>query len=92
MNPVVCGECREIAAEIIHSYQETWASADQSLREAWEARNKLIGGTEEDVLRAEEVFPKAKPTTNSAIGRAILRKLAHEAMTGHKVPKPPFPL
>jgi hypothetical protein len=92
MNSVVCGECIAIADEIIRSYREAWASADQAFRDTWEARNKLIGGTEEDVLRAEELFPKAKPIRSGRTGQAVLRKLAHEAMTGHKVPKPPFPL
>ena len=92
MTPVDCRECREIADEIIRSYEEAWGSADQSLLDAWEARNNLIGGTEEDVLRAEELFSKIKPNTSAAIGLAILRKFAHEGMTGHRVPKPPFPL
>ena len=36
------------------------AVTDQSFRDAWRASIKLMGGTEEDMRRAEELFPKAK--------------------------------
>jgi hypothetical protein len=53
--------------------------------------NKLICGTEEDVLRAEELFPKAQIKSSPRIGIAIKRKFTHEALTDHRLPKPGFP-
>ena len=90
MAAVTCAECREIAEEILRSHCDLWISGDQAFRDAWLARNRLVGGTEEDVLRAEELFPKARTNPSPAVGRAVMRKLADEALTGHKVPIPPL--
>lgn len=86
MNRFACDECVAIARELTETYEEIWFSADQDFRDAWLARNSLIGGTEDDVLRAEALFPKARLNRSSKIGIALGKKLIHEALTGHRVP------
>jgi hypothetical protein len=47
-----------------------------------------MGGTEEDMQRAEELFPKARNEPNAEVVIAVRRKLMHLALTGHNVPYP----
>jgi hypothetical protein len=82
-----CDECNAIAREILDAFQETWLSAGQELRDAWAAIYKLRGGTEEDVLRAEELLRNARGKCSPRIGDAIRKRLMHEARTGHRVPR-----
>lgn len=95
-----CPECCEIAEEVQTAYAEAWASATPELRRAWQAVYRMIGGTEEDFERAEALLRPFKvgyrpgpdlwlPPARSPIARALHRKLAHEAFTGHKIPNPP---
>ena len=77
-----------IARELTATYEETWLSSDQNFRDAWLARNNLIGGTEDDVLRAEALFAKSRFNSSPKIGIAVGKKLIHEALTGHRVPRP----
>ncbi len=86
MNNFACNECLAIAQELHAAYHEMFS--DHELRDAWLAGNKLMGGTDEDVLRAEELFPKSQIKSSPRIGIAIKRKLTHEALTGHRLPKP----
>jgi hypothetical protein len=86
MNRFACDECFAIARELTETFQEAWFSSDQNFRDAWFARNNLIGGTEDDVLRAEALFPQARLNGSPKIGIAIGKKLIHEALTGHRVP------
>jgi hypothetical protein len=91
---MACEECTTIAREMRDAYVETWLSSSQESRDAWAAIYKLRGGTEEDVLRVEALLPNAAPKSSPRIGVAVRRKLAHEARTGHKVPRfyePPAP-
>jgi len=60
-----CEECVKIAQELNEALADLWLSADQNFRDAWRASIKLMGGTEEDMQRAEELFPKAKNEHNA---------------------------
>jgi hypothetical protein len=86
MNWSACDECVAIVRELTETYEEAWLTSDQDLRDAWLARNSLIGGTEDDVLRAEALFPKARSSGSPKISIAVGKKLIHEALTGHRVP------
>jgi hypothetical protein len=79
-----CAECSAIAREIRDAYRETWLSASPELRLAWLATSGLRGGTEEDVLRLEELLPAAERHSSPRIGNALRRRFAHEARAGHK--------
>ena len=60
-------------------------SSDEESRDAWIATYKLIGGTEEDSVRAEQLVSAAQFRDPLRINQALSRKLAHEARSGHKV-------
>jgi hypothetical protein len=55
-----CDECRGLTQDLRDAYADFWASSDQAVRDAWLATHKMIGGTEEDAQRAEELL-KAVP-------------------------------
>ena len=57
-----CEVCRALAQEIRDAYADLWAFSDQAVRDAWLATHKMIGGTEEDAQRAEDLL-KALPQT-----------------------------
>jgi hypothetical protein len=80
-----CEECRKITLELREAWTDAWLSADEEFRKTWLA---LRGGTEEDVARAEELFPKANIERKRAerLQQAIMIKFRHEAQTGHKIP------
>ncbi len=101
-------ECQAIARELGESLAEAWFFTDQQGKDAWLAVYKMIGGTEEDVQRAEELAPKANfgnldwlssyaqqggpelrigQLRGQRIKHAIMRRFAHEARTGHRVPR-----
>jgi hypothetical protein len=80
-----CSECEAIAQELGEAYAETWIAADQPSRDAWLAMRSLIGGSEDDVVRAQETIPGARFREPLRISQALRRKLSHEARTGHKV-------
>jgi hypothetical protein len=80
-----CSECEAIAQELGEACAETWNAADQPSRVAWLAMRSLIGGCEDDVVRAEETIPKARFREPLRINQALQRKLSQEARTGHKV-------
>lgn len=102
MKKAPCEECVAIARELDEALAELWLSSDQSFRDAWSASIKLMGGTEEDMQRAEELFPKARNgqqavasklheyffERNGRVVAAVNRKLTHLALTGHNVPYP----
>ena len=85
MNEPACTECRAIAQEILDAYREAWDLGSEAFREAWAARNRLIGGTEQDVFRAEEAFAKVQPSSSARIGDALHRLLVHRVRTGHRL-------
>ncbi len=84
-NIAPCKRCAAIAQELREAYADAGISSDQESRDAWIAIYRLIGGTEEDALRAEELSPAAQFREPLRINRAIHRKFAHEARSGHKV-------
>jgi hypothetical protein len=83
-----CGECQAIAKELGEAYADAWDSSDRRTREAWDAIYKLIGGTEEDAERAEQLAPTAVFREPLRINGALQTKFAHEARVGHKVDWP----
>jgi len=85
MDKPACEECMAIVREVREAYRETWLSAGPEFRDAWRATYKLIGGTEEDVLRAGELLPNAATGSSPRIGNAIRRMLAHEARASHRL-------
>jgi len=88
-----CEECRAIALEIAAARADAWDSADQRTKDAWDAVYRLIGGTEEDVDRAQRLSPyssNAEPPRiperlHRRISLAYEKKFRHEAETGHNV-------
>ena len=84
-NRAACQECLAIARELDEVYADAWISGDQAFREAWIATYQLIGGTEEDFTRAEEMAPFPVSAESKKIDRALLKKFAHEARSGHKI-------
>jgi hypothetical protein len=84
-NFAACKECEVIALELREAYADAWISSDEESRDAWIATYKLIGGTEEDALRAEQLVSAAQFRDPLRINQALGRKLAHEARSGHKV-------
>ena len=84
MNHTTCNECEAIRQELRDAYAEAWISADQATREAWVATYRLIGGTEEDAARAEELIPKAEFRERLRIRKAVEKMFAHVGQSGHK--------
>lgn len=98
VHPNECDECRTLAQELSDAYEDAWASSDQPTRDAWRATYKMIGGTEEDVQRAEELLA-ALPRDDRARARNpqalylrfprcsdVCQKMAmHFARTGHNL-------
>jgi hypothetical protein len=82
-----CIECEAIARELAEAYLNAWSASDRGTQAAWKALYKMVGGTEADVERAEELLPKARPVKLD-IGEILRRKFEHEGRTGHKVPRP----
>lgn len=85
VNAAACDECRKIKVELREAWRDAWFSADEEFRAAWLG---LLGGTEDDAARAEELFPKANIERKRAerVRQAIMAKFMHEAQTGHKIP------
>jgi len=96
-----CDVCRALVQDLLDAY----ASSDQAVRDAWLATRKMIGGTEEDAQRAEELLkalPQAErydtriPQGSSLVSpkfREAFRNMArHFARTGHRVRFSAFPL
>ena len=99
-----CEECRAIAQDLRDAYADAWASSDQAVRDAWLATRRMIGGTEEDAQRAEELLkalpqaerykariPQSLSPDNPKYREALLNMFLHFARTGHRVPSPDFP-
>jgi uncharacterized protein YfkK (UPF0435 family) len=84
-NRASCHECEAIAQELGEAYAEAWTSCDQASRDAWVAMYELIGGTEEDVVRAEELISHARFQDLRRLHQTLRRKLAHEGRSGHKI-------
>jgi hypothetical protein len=50
-----CQECEAISLEYRSAYRDFWLNASAETRTAYQAVAKLIGGTEEDVVRVEDL-------------------------------------
>jgi hypothetical protein len=79
-----CDECRSIMQELSAAYREALASPE--IRDALIACRKMIGGTESDVVDAEDAFAKARGKSSPRIRNAISRMYAHMVRTGHRLP------
>lgn len=96
--------CRALAQDLRNAYADFWASSDQAVRDAWLATHKMIGGTEEDAQRAEELLralpqaetydariPPALFRDNPKFCEVIRNMNQHLARTGHSVRVPNYP-
>ena len=95
-----CDECRALAQNLRDAYADALASSDQ-VRDGWLATHKMIGGTEEDAQRAEELLkplpqagrfdtriPQGLSRVNPKL-REVFRNMAlHFARTGHHSVRP----
>lgn len=72
---------------LAQAYLDAWCSSDRGTRAACKAVYGMIGGTEADVERAEELLPTAKPV-QLKVSHILRRKFQHEGLMGHKVPRP----
>ena len=99
-----CHECRAIAQDLRDAYADVWASSDQAVRDAWLATRKMIGGTEEDAQRTEELLkalpqaarhdtciPQGLSLVNPKLREAFRNMALHFARTGHSVRLPDAP-
>ena len=68
--------CEPIARELGEAYADAWAPSDQESREAWTAIHKLKGGTEEDVVHAEEIAARAEVKRGGANQRRGLQAVS----------------
>ena len=50
-----CAECAAITRELGEVYAEAWFSCDEKTKETWLAVYGMIGGTEDDAEKAEEL-------------------------------------
>jgi hypothetical protein len=85
-----CEDCERLFRELREVFVEVQESQDGKLKEAASAVCRLIGGSEEDIERAEQVVPPLRATDLSDLkptraGRAVLAIFAHRSLTGHKV-------
>jgi hypothetical protein len=85
-NLTACNECTAIAQELREAYADAWDSSAQTSKDAWVATYEMIGGTEDDATRAEQLVREAHIPNAPRIKQALLKKFAHEARSGHKVP------
>jgi hypothetical protein len=99
-----CDACRALAQDLRDAYADFWASSDQAVRDAWLATHRMIGGTEEDAQRAEELLralpqaesydPRIPPALfrdNPKLREVIRNMNLHLAHTGHIVRVPIYP-
>jgi hypothetical protein len=89
-NPPLCDECVSIRQELAEAYAKEWAAADRATRDAWSAVWGMIGGSEEDAERAEELSARATIKDRPRIRTALMKAMTHTAQTGHRIPlRPP---
>ncbi len=82
-----CRECESIELEDRKACLEYWANASGEIREAWQVLRRLAGGTEDDVVRLEEL-PRPKMTGSPRIAEVLARRSEHWFPTGHFVNLP----
>ncbi|MBV8731549.1 MAG: hypothetical protein JO336_17220 [Acidobacteriia bacterium] len=82
-----CPQCAAIARELIDAYSE--ALRDDRVGKAAAAVRELIGGGEDELVRAEQLLAtfraqNASRPQLSRAGRAFQTALVHWALSGHK--------
>ena len=83
-----CRECEAIELEYRRASFEYWSNSTVELKEAWRLLGRLAGGTEDDVVRLEEL-PRPKGVTGSSrLAEIIARRNQHWKLTGHYVNLP----
>ena len=81
-----CPECLEIARELREAHNQ----AHEQNHAAWDALKALIGGSEQDAERADELLAPyrfqqvpALPPVSAALEMAMRKSQAHLMRTGH---------
>jgi len=90
--PTACRECSAIELEYRKASFEYWSNSSVELKEAWQVLRRLAGGTEDDVVRLEEL-PRPKVTGSSKLAEINFRRDQHWSLTGHyaNLPEPGHP-
>jgi hypothetical protein len=83
-----CDECLKIREELRGAVADAWLSADQKTKDARVAMYRMIGGTEADAERAEQLLaPFVRGPESMVQNRvhAIMSRMSlHAAQSGHK--------
>jgi hypothetical protein len=87
MRTTSCRECEAIELEYRKASFEYWSNSSVELKEAWRLLRRLAGGTENDVVRLEEL-PRPKVTDSSRLAEINARRDQHWSLTGHYVNLP----
>jgi hypothetical protein len=74
--PTVCRECAAVELDYRRASFEYWANLSVELKEAWQVLGRLAGGTEDDVVRLEEL-PRPKVTGSSKLAEINFRRDQH---------------
>ena len=82
-----CRECEAIELEYRKASFEYWSNSSVELKEAWRLLRRLAGGSEDDVVRLEEV-PRPKATDSPRMAEIHAKRIRHWKMTGHHVNLP----
>lgn len=87
-----CRECEAIVLEYRRASFEYWSNSSVELKEAWRFLRRLAGGSEDDVVRLEEL-PRPKVTGSPKLAETNFRRDRHWSLTGHYVnlPEPGHP-
>ena len=87
-----CPECAAIELEYRKASFEYWSNSSVELKEARRFLMRLAGGSEDDVVRLEEL-PRPKATGSSRLAEINSRRDQHWSLTGHYVnlPEPGHP-
>jgi hypothetical protein len=87
MIKIPCRECEAIELEYRWVCLESWANTSVGIREAGQILRRLAGGTEDDVVRLEEL-PRPDATDSSKMAELLARRVEHWFLAGHFVNLP----
>jgi hypothetical protein len=83
-----CRECAAIELEYRKASFEHWSNSSVQVKEAWgQLLRRIAGGTEDDVVRLEEL-PRPTVTGSPRIAEVLARRSEHWSLTGHYVDLP----
>ena len=82
-----CRECQAIELEYRKACFEYWANSTVEIKEAARFLRRLAGGSEDDVVRLEEL-PHPKETDSPRMAEVRARQNQHWSLTGHYVNLP----